>query len=365
MILETVRLLQEGQLEQAEYLLLEGLRYVEGALPDNAGVASLLDQLALVQFLLDRLPEAEASAQRMVELAAHMFAGDTAARAMCSLRLGAVLAGQGRWKEAVPLLEESQTALAAAFGEEYEALGEAEYYLTLAAVPRATEVGLADLETGLIAGLQLMRKNTGVGKLLASAALREHHRILDEAIKLEDWSKAESLFVQEMKLHEAVDPNGEGLSLLHYQFSTLQFILGQLEDAQKLAQRSYELTVQHSRADSDQAMLRRHRIGTIAAEQMDVAKAEQCLSQSQEHFSKRLGENNPITGEARVYLALSRLHELDTKLRGADPFDRVLGPGQRGDLLQELSRGLEAMAKGFGPEHMLVRKAEQLQRQRL
>ena len=56
-----------------------------------------------------------------------------------------------------------------------------------------------------------------------------------------------------MKLHEAVDPNGEGLSLLHYQFSTLQFILGQLEDAQKLAQRSYELTVQHSRADSDQA----------------------------------------------------------------------------------------------------------------
>ena len=62
-----------------------------------------------------------------------------------------IVAGQGRWKEAVPLLEESQTALAAAFGEEYEALGEAEYYLTLAAVPRATEVGLADLETGLIA----------------------------------------------------------------------------------------------------------------------------------------------------------------------------------------------------------------------
>ena len=160
MILEAVRLLQEGQLEQAEYLLLEGkrakskvikhcapyrvqyssvnimqvlrlclhvctklfwmhptsgsarhhpaalsakfegpgacagLRYVEGALPDNAGVASLLDQLALVQFLLDRLPEAEASAQRMVELAAHMFAGDMAAQAMCSLRLGAVLAGE-------------------------------------------------------------------------------------------------------------------------------------------------------------------------------------------------------------------------------------------------------------------------------
>ena len=45
-------------------------------------------------------------------------------------------------------------------------------------------------------GLQLMRKNAGVGRLLANAALREHHRILDEAIKLEDWSKAEGLFVQ-------------------------------------------------------------------------------------------------------------------------------------------------------------------------
>ena len=66
--------------------------------------------------------------------------------------------------------------------------------------------------------------------------------------------------------------------------------------------------------------------------------------------------------QARFYLALSRLHVLDTKLRGADPFDRILGPGQRGELLQELARGLEAMAKGFGPEHMLVRKAEQLQR---
>ena len=66
--------------------------------------------------------------------------------------------------------------------------------------------------------------------------------------------------------------------------------------------------------------------------------------------------------QARFYLAFSRLHVLDTKLRGADPFDRILGPGQRAELLQELTQGLEAMARGFGPEHMLVRKAEQLQR---
>lgn len=44
--------------------------------------------------------------------------------------------------------------------------------------------------------LQCMQKNAGVGKLLVTAALREHHRILDSSIKLEDWSRAEALFVQ-------------------------------------------------------------------------------------------------------------------------------------------------------------------------
>ncbi len=54
-----------------------------------------------------------------------------------------------------------------------------------------------------------------------------------------------------------------------------------------------------------QAMLRRHRIGTIAAEQKDTAQAEQYLSHSQQHFSKRLGDDNPITGEVLRALPLS------------------------------------------------------------
>ena len=66
---------------------------MEDALPDTAGVASLLDQLALVQFLLDKLPEAEASARRMSDIAGRLFGQDDAAKAMCNLRLGAVLAG--------------------------------------------------------------------------------------------------------------------------------------------------------------------------------------------------------------------------------------------------------------------------------
>lgn len=54
-------------------------------------------------------------------------------------------AGQGRWQEAVPLLTQSQEALREAFGTEYEALGEAGFYLALAQVAEATEVTLADL----------------------------------------------------------------------------------------------------------------------------------------------------------------------------------------------------------------------------
>jgi hypothetical protein len=70
-----------------------GVKYVEGLLPASAGLASLLDQLALLQFLLDKLPEAEATARRLMSLAEGLFSEQEPATAMCSLRLGAVLAG--------------------------------------------------------------------------------------------------------------------------------------------------------------------------------------------------------------------------------------------------------------------------------
>lgn len=65
--------------------------------------------------------------------------------------------------------------------------------------------------------------------------------------------------------------------------------------------------------------------------------------------------------QARFYLALVRLQVLETKLVGADPFDRILGPGQREELLTQLGEGIDAMAKGYGKEHMLVRKATELE----
>ena len=59
-------------------------------------------------------------------------------------------AGQGRWQEAVPLLSQAHDALSSAFGAEYEALGEADFYLALKHVTEATEVNLADINESLI-----------------------------------------------------------------------------------------------------------------------------------------------------------------------------------------------------------------------
>ena len=59
-----------------------------------------------------------------------------------------------------------------------------------------------------------------------------------------------------------------------------------------------------------QAMLRSHRLGTIAAAAQDVTAAEQLLHQSQQHFSRRLGQDNPITGEVNSIHCLILKHLL-------------------------------------------------------
>ena len=50
----------------------------------------------------------------------------------------------------MPLLSQAQDALSSAFGAEYEALGEADFYLALKHVTEATEVNLADINESLI-----------------------------------------------------------------------------------------------------------------------------------------------------------------------------------------------------------------------
>ena len=50
----------------------------------------------------------------------------------------------------MPLLSKAQDALSSAFGTEYEALGEADFYLALKLVTEANEVTLADINESLI-----------------------------------------------------------------------------------------------------------------------------------------------------------------------------------------------------------------------
>lgn len=68
-----------------------------------------------------------------------------------------------------------------------------------------------------------MRSNAGAGPLLVQAALREHNRLVDNELTSESWDKAAWLFRQEIRLRNGVDPGSEDLSLLLYQFATLQY----------------------------------------------------------------------------------------------------------------------------------------------
>ena len=68
-----------------------------------------------------------------------------------------------------------------------------------------------------------MRSNAGAGPLLVQAALREHNRLVDNELTSQGWDKATWLFRQEIRLRNGVDPGSEDLSLLLYQFATLQY----------------------------------------------------------------------------------------------------------------------------------------------
>ena len=69
-----------------------------------------------------------------------------------------------------------------------------------------------------------MRSNAGAGPLLVQAALREHNRLVDAELESQSWEKAAWLFRQEIRLRNGVDPASEDLSLLLYQFATVQYM---------------------------------------------------------------------------------------------------------------------------------------------
>ena len=89
-------------------------------------------------------------------------------------------------------------------------------------------------------------------------------------------------------------------------------------------------------------------------------EANKLLMQSFNHFDKRLGPKNPLTGEAQFALALSGLRRMllaKQSEEGMDIYSRVLAPKQQQDLMQQMQKGLQSMQAGFGADHMLVKKA--------
>ena len=102
------------------------------------------------------------------------------------------------------------------------------------------------------------------------------------------------------------------------------------------------------------------RLGTVLDCKGNPEEARQLLTQSFNHFDKRLGPKNPLTGEAQFALALSGLRRMLQARQsegGLDIYSKVLAPQQQQDLMQQMQKGLQAMQAGFGADHMLVKKA--------
>eukprot|EP00891_Asterochloris_glomerata_P000296 jgi/Astpho2/296/fgenesh1_pg.00010_%23_56_t len=364
LILEAYSQLGKGSVDQAIQLLLEGVKTMEDGLGStHPAVAQIYDQLALFYFFDGACAEAEQMALKSKAAVDSAFEGgeDDPAVAMCQLRLGSVLLSLGRYTEAEPLLRNAHRVLHESFSGAFEAVGEAKFYLSLLALVGArSEEQVKALDTslmqagrplnhscyagvvGVTKGLLQMKGNQGAGIMLVRAGLREHNRqvpdcmfswrvarILDSEMVAERWERAAWMFRQEVRLHSGIDPASEDLALLTYQFATLQYT----------------------------------QLGTVLRSRGELQEAQQLLEQSVDYFSKRLGPDNPVAGEAQLNLSLLNLHQMvdleRDEVKHATVFDKVLAPGKRQEDIAKMGRGLQAMVAGFGQDHMLVRKAQQ------
>lgn len=103
-----------------------------------------------------------------------------------------------------------------------------------------------------------------------------------------------------------------------------------------------------------------HRMGTIYLAESNFERATNFLSDAEQHFQKHLGPKDPLTGEAQLCLAIARVKVMDSGHGIQDPFSRVLAPVRRESLLSQAKAGLAAMHAGFGEDHMLVKKGNEL-----
>ncbi|KAK9837222.1 hypothetical protein WJX84_000687 [Apatococcus fuscideae] len=341
---------------------MEGINSMEPELgKDAVELAQLWDQLALILFFQDKLQEAEPAAVRSLQISMRHFQPHDAPLAMCQLRLGSIMLAQGKAQDALEPLGAAREVLQTSLGTDFEAVGEAQFYTALARLhltDRSDLPAVAAFDPDLLQGLEQLKQNAGAGALLTATALREHYRLLEGEMAGENWPAVQALFRQQMRLVSALNPGSEDLSLLAYQFGTLQYCQGNQEEAAALLDQSLSIVKSMYKDSDDQVLLRIHRLGTIKSGRPgEQAEAESLLQRSFKHFSSRLGSDNPLTGEARGYLAVVQLRSLLAGHATADAFTRVLNPAKRKELISEMRAGICSMSLGFGNDHLLVQKA--------
>ncbi|PRW56145.1 puromycin-sensitive aminopeptidase isoform X1 isoform A [Chlorella sorokiniana] len=367
-------MVQQGKPMEAEYVLSEGAKQAEEILGPNAlELAALHDQLCVIRFLHERMPEAAEAAKRALDILKEHDSGFGPAMAIAATRYAAALLGAGSPQEAqlytgqaISSLEQAMGMLAELKGDDEEeeaelqetrekfelGLGEARFYHALAQQAQnlsADAVGqyFAEMESGL----QAMEQHLGSDSPLVAAALREHSRLIMEALEGDKQEAAEALYEQDVRLHMAAGDNFEHVALTLYQCGTLQYVMGKYEAAAESLRRSLATVRKHFPQAEEHLLTVQQRLGMVLALLGEYDTAKQLLHEVAPALVANLGEGNPANEEIDFMLALIGLREMAA--------DGVADAGRRAAHLEAMQKHLKALA-GYGEEHMLVKKAQSL-----
>lgn len=386
-------MMEQGKPMEAEALLSRGAAQAEDALgPGSVQVAPLWDQLALFRFLHDRCDDAAEAAAKAWS-AVRAFAeeeGSPQARgaaAAAAVRHASALVGARRVGEATPQLAAARADLDAAIAAISAALGEAEaagdegaadearqyldkfqtaageatFYLELCGLAALGEPTPADVERftpGMEAGLRAMSASMGARHPLTAAALREHNRLTEGAVDSEQGPLAEALYSQEIRLHQAFDPDGEHTAALWYQLGTLQYCHARHEAAVASLRRGLQLLEGGFEGAEEHTVTLKHRLGMALGAGGHHAEARDVLTAVAPELIDRLGEENPMSKELDLMVAGMRLREV----RGEAAAGRLTPEAaavEEAQLLAEMEAAVAGL-KPFGEDHMLVKHAGQL-----
>lgn len=367
-------MVQQDKPMEAEYVLAEGAKQAEEILgPKALELAALYDQLCVIRFLHERMPEAAEAAKHALDILKEHDSGFGPAMAIAATRYAAALLASGSPQEAqlytgqaISSLERAMGMLAELKGDDEEeeaelqetrekfelGLGEARFYHALAQQAQnltADAVGQHFVE--MESGLRAMEQHLGGDSPLVAAALREHSRLIMEALESNQQDLAEALYEQDVRLHMAAGGNFEHVALTLYQCGTLQYVMGKYEAAAESLRRSLATVRTHFPEAEEHLLTVQQRLGMVLALLGEYDTAKQLLHEVAPALVANLGEGNPANEEIDFMLALIGLREMAA--------DGVADASRQAAHLEAMQKHLKSLA-GYGEEHMLVKKAHAL-----